>query len=328
MKLEINRQTLFEVSTRRALADLRQRIERLTSQWGSSGRAWEHLKVRVEEAVNHTRLHSLDGGHSAAKIWETESGAQIDNRLNVRAHIATLEHDDHPLAGEARGMYKTPVTVITEGPHGSDLSIYARGGDRRYYIECHVGNITERHDISSDESITSLERLEAHAEGLLEGTVKKYLELEAEQLRIVLGGPVGIRRDKHSYLADTVGGPHPLGPELDYGTLSSHQIRTAVEIAKMAMQADYSACWQILAINDKGERITGEPIAYQRKGSNPPSLKLIHDLMALHPEAVELVIEGMGMVFAESGNAIERREHAEPNGEWWQVSIKRTPQYS
>ena len=314
MKLEINRQTLFEVSTRKALADLRQRIERLTSQWGSSGRAWEHLKVRVEEAVNHTRLHSLDGGHSAAEIWETESGAQIDNRLSVRAHIATLEHDDHPLAGEARGMYKTPVTVITEGPHESDLSIYARGGDRRYYIECHVGNITERHDISSDESVTSLERLEAHAEGLLEGTVKKYLELEAEQLRT----------DKDN-LADTFGGPHPLGPELDYGTLSSHQIRTAVEIAKMAMDADYSACWQILAIDDKGKRISGEPIAYQRKGSNPPSLKLIHDLMALHPEAVELVIEGMGMVFSETGNAIERREHAEPNGEWWQVSIKRTP---
>ena len=271
--------------------------------------------MRVEEAVNHTRLNSLNGGHSAAEIWKTESGAQIDNRLKRRFHIATLQHDDHPLAGEARGMYKTPVTVITEGPYGGDHSIVA--DERRFFIECHVGNITERHDVTSDESVTSLERLEAHAEGLLEGTVKKYLEYEAEQLRI----------DKDN-LADTFGGPHPLGPELDYGTLNSRQIRTAVEIAKLAMDADYSSGWQILAIDADGERIDGGPCAYQEKGGNPPSLKTIRTLMDSHPDAVELVVEGMGMVFSETGNAIERREHAEPNGEWWQVSIKRTPQCS
>lgn len=314
MKIKIDEITLLEMATRNELTKLRRRIERVTSHPRSSRQAWEHLKVQVEEAVKITEGAS-PAGNAASIIWEHESSAQIDNRLKRRFHIATLEHDDHPLAGEARGMYKTPVTVITEGPYGGDLSILA--DERRFFIECHVGNITERHDITSDESVTSLDRLEAHAEGLLEGTVKKYLELEAEQLRI----------DKDN-LADTFGGPHPLGPELDYGTLSSHQIRTAVEIAKLAMDADYSAGWQILAIDDEGKRITGEPIAYQRKGSNPPSLKTIRTLMDSHPEAVELVIEGMGMVFSETGNAIERREHAEPNGEWWQVSIKRTHQYS
>ncbi len=101
-----------------------------------------------------------------------------------------------------------------------------------------------------------------------------------------------------------------------------------MEIAKLAMDADYSSGWQILAIDADGERIDGGPCAYQEKGGNPPSLKTIRTLMDSHPDAVELVVEGMGMVFSETGNAIERREHAEPNGEWWQVSIKRTPHYS
>jgi len=103
--------------------------------------------------------------------------------------------------------------------------------------------------------------------------------------------------------------------------LTSYDLHEAIRDAKRGVMGDFSASWQIVAIDKDGERVNGEPVAYQER-SNPPSLKKIRQLAEDYKgQAVELIIEGMGMALADWGNAAEQRENAEPTGDWWQVTI-------
>jgi hypothetical protein len=108
---------------------------------------------------------------------------------------------------------------------------------------------------------------------------------------------------------------------LNIATLTCHDLHESIRTAKRGVMGDFSGGWQILAIDKDGERVTGDPVAYQER-SNLPSLKLIRELAQTYSgQAVEIIVEGMGMALADWGNAAEQREHAEPTGDWWQVSI-------
>ena len=109
--------------------------------------------------------------------------------------------------------------------------------------------------------------------------------------------------------------------ELTMTSLTSEALTDSVRTAKRSVMGDFSGGWQILAIDKDGERVTGDPVAYQFM-SNPPSLKLIRELAQTYAgQAVEIIVEGMGYALADWGNAAEQREHAEPTGDWWQVHI-------
>ena len=108
---------------------------------------------------------------------------------------------------------------------------------------------------------------------------------------------------------------------LTLATLTCYDLHDAIRDAKHCVMGDFSGGWQILAIDKDGERITGDPVAYQKK-SNLPSLKLIRELAQTYSgQVVEIIVEGMGYELADWGNAAEQRENAEPTGDWWQVTI-------
>ena len=108
---------------------------------------------------------------------------------------------------------------------------------------------------------------------------------------------------------------------LTLATLTCYDLHESIRDAKRGVMGDFSGGWQILAIDKDGERITGDPVAYQKK-SNLPSLKLIRELAQTYSgQVVEIVVEGMGYDLADWGNAAEQRENAEPTGDWWQVTI-------
>jgi len=108
---------------------------------------------------------------------------------------------------------------------------------------------------------------------------------------------------------------------LPLATLTCYDLHDAIRDAKRGVWGDFSGGWQILAIDKDGERVNGEPVAYQER-SNLPSLKKIRQLAEDYKgQAVELIVEGMGMALADWGNAAEQRENAEPTGDWWQVTI-------
>tara|TARA_R100000231_G_scaffold106614_1_gene78940 strand:+ start:72 stop:440 length:369 start_codon:yes stop_codon:yes gene_type:complete len=108
---------------------------------------------------------------------------------------------------------------------------------------------------------------------------------------------------------------------LTLANLTCYDLHESIRDAKRDVMGDYSGGWQIVAIDKDGERVNGEPVAYQ-EGNNLPSLKRIRGLAEDYSgQAVEIIIEGMGYVLADWGNAAEQRENAEPTGDWWQVII-------
>ena len=103
--------------------------------------------------------------------------------------------------------------------------------------------------------------------------------------------------------------------------LTRYDLHEAIREAKSGGMGDFSGGWQILAIDKDGERVNGEPVAYQER-RNLPSLKMIRQLADDYKgQAVQLIVEGMGMALADWGNAAEQRENAEPTGDWWEVTI-------
>ena len=250
---------------------------------------------RVRRALPHRPLLVLLAGldkdlrdHIAAFPVTGIAGA-IDELLERREHLWTSYHADHPLR---------PMVSVEEGP--------SRCG-RRYFIEAKCGNSVIKHDIASDPAVTSDERLKAHVESTLEIVLREHAEAQQKQQEELVS------------VVPTVEGPvHRLD------TLRADALRDSIRLAKRALEADFTGGWQILAVDADGDRVTrdGDAVAYQ-SGGEQPTLKLLRELAsAWRPNgACELVVEGMGYAFADWGNAIERREHGEPTGEWWQVSI-------
>ena len=213
----------------------------------------------------------------------------IDELLERREQLWTSYHEDHPLR---------PMVSVEEGP-----SSYGR----RYFIRAECGDSRVAHDIASDPEITSDERLKAHVESTLEIVLREHAEAQQKQQEELVS-------------AD----PTVEGPVHRLDTLRADALRDSIRLAKRALEADFTGGWQILAVDADGDRVTrdGDAVAYQ-SGGEQPTLKLLRELAsAWHPKgACELVVEGMGYAFADWGNAIERREHGEPTGEWWQVSV-------
>ena len=120
---------------------------------------------------------------------------------------------------------------------------------------------------------------------------------------------------------------------LTLDTLTCRDLHESIRTAKRGVMGDFSCGWQILAIDKDGERVTsdGDAVAYQN-GKEQPTLRLLRELAAQYTNpahtpvaprhilnnAVALIVEGMGMTYADWGNAAERREHAEPTGDWGQ----------
>jgi|TARA_R100000084_G_scaffold108321_2_gene70688 hypothetical protein len=215
----------------------------------------------------------------------------IDEALAKREWISRSHWPAHPLR---------PKVSVEEGPssHG-----------RRYFIKGECGDTVIEHDIASDPAITSDERLKAHLNSTLEIVLREHAEAQQKKQELVSVVP-------------TVEGPvHRLG------TLRADALRDSIRLAKRALESDFTGGWQILAVDADGDRVTsdGDAVAHGL-ASDQPTLKLLRELAAswgpeTDYEARELVIEGMGYAFADWGNAIERREHGEPTGEWWQVSV-------
>jgi hypothetical protein len=228
----------------------------------------------------------------------------IDEALAKREWISRSHHFDHPLR---------PKVSVEEGP-----SSYGR----RYFIKGECGETVIEHDIASDPAITSNERLQAHLNSTLEVVLR---EAQQESKPVAPVTPVT-----------------PVTPTastaLALSTLDRASLEAAVKQAKREADADFfgGGC-QILAVDADGERVTGDPVS--EHASAAPPIRLLKQLAYEYgiprrgrfdrPEdiAVELIVEGQGYYFAEFngkrwGNAVERREHGEPSGDWWQVSIR------
>ncbi len=109
----------------------------------------------------------------------------------------------------------------------------------------------------------------------------------------------------------------------ELNTITSAEIAEKVAQAKRDCEGDFTSSeFQILAIDIDEERVSGDPVYYGGVKRHP-SLSTLRELAnEFKPQgAVKLVIEGMGYFFADWGNAAERREFAEPSGDWWSVSL-------
>ena len=110
----------------------------------------------------------------------------------------------------------------------------------------------------------------------------------------------------------------------DVYKIKSTELAEAVAEARRECAGDFTGSgFQILAIGEDGERVTGDPVYYSFKETRHPSLSTLRELASeFKPQgAVGLVVEGMGMFLAGYGNAAERREFAEPSGDWWGVTL-------
>lgn len=73
--------------------------------------------------------------------------------------------------------------------------------------------------------------------------------------------------------------------------------------------------WEIVAIDEDGERVTGDPVG---DGEGPPSIELLKEYFSRYPEAVELSIQGTSYVYGRGFDDEEREIFG-----WWSVEIFR-----
>lgn len=106
--------------------------------------------------------------------------------------------------------------------------------------------------------------------------------------------------------------------------IKSAELAEAVAQARRDCEGDFTGPgFQILAVDEDGERVTGDPVHYGLDKTKHPSLSTLRELATeFKPKgAVLLAVEGMGYYFADWGNATERREFAEPSGDCWSVTL-------